>query len=498
MSFMKKINFPTLSYYDQDFMNVYNRFWIMMQEYIKSPKKKLGFTSNFLSGKDEDYIEQMEAIFTAFYTLYSNRSYPVYEQLDNFYKKQESDGAICRRYSLKDGKPLFTEKDDYVSMPVFSWAEYNIFYRIGERKRLFKIYDALVKYSLWIENNFFDAECGLFKTKLSSTYTDINSLRKDYGYFVDFNSAVALNYYYMTKISDVINRKDDTLEYHKKYYSLKIAMNKHMWDDEGEFYFDLNEDKSFNKLYTLTSYWVLVAEIPNTDRKEKMVNKLRDKNHFATPNPIPSISVSEKEFSKNGNGYRGSVISYLNFVVVKGLERYQEYELARSISIKHLYTIINVILPEKAKSSKIHSIYNAYKPFSDMKAAYKDNDDNLSKKFPSKHGLLEVSLIVISLMMENIIGFDISSYKKMIYWNVPEMDEMGIENMDLKRNVVSISSFHRENDWEIRLEGEKLYYFNINLLKENKIKQLPIPSGKCSLFLDKVNEIKFTKKEGYI
>jgi neutral trehalase len=39
--------------------------------------------------------------------------------------------------------------------------------------------------------------------------------------------------------------------------------------------------------------------------------------------------------------------------------------------------------------------------------------------------------------------------------------------------------------WEIRLESEKLYYFTIDVLRQKK-KTLPIPSGKCSMLIDKL------------
>jgi neutral trehalase len=39
--------------------------------------------------------------------------------------------------------------------------------------------------------------------------------------------------------------------------------------------------------------------------------------------------------------------------------------------------------------------------------------------------------------------------------------------------------------WEVRMESEKLYYFTINILGGQK-KRLPIPSGKCSILIDKI------------
>jgi neutral trehalase len=62
---------------------------------------------------------------------------------------------------------------------------------------------------------------------------------------------------------------------------------------------------------------------------------------------------------------------------------------------------------------------------------------------------------------------------------------MGIENLSLKRNMIKILSSQSGRGWEIRLESEKLYYFTINILGEKK-RTLPIPSGKCSILLDKL------------
>jgi neutral trehalase len=54
---------------------------------------------------------------------------------------------------------------------------------------------------------------------------------------------------------------------------------------------------------------------------------------------------------------------------------------------------------------------------------------------------------------------------------------MGIENLSLKRNDITILSNKSNRGWEIRLESEKLYYFTINILGQKK-KTLPIPFGK--------------------
>jgi hypothetical protein len=62
---------------------------------------------------------------------------------------------------------------------------------------------------------------------------------------------------------------------------------------------------------------------------------------------------------------------------------------------------------------------------------------------------------------------------------------MGIEDLALKRNTISILCNKSQRGWEIALESEKLYYLTVNMLGEKR-KTLPIPSGKCSILIDKI------------
>ena len=95
-------------------------------------------------------------------------------------------------------------------------------------------------------------------------------------------------------------------------------------------------------------------------------------------------------------------------------------------------------------------------------------------------------LVSITMMIEDIIGLDISLPRKTVNWVMPSLEAMGIERLSLKRNMITILSNKTDRGWEIRLESEKLYYFTIEILDEQKKKTLPIPSGKCSMLIDKL------------
>ena len=105
--------------------------------------------------------------------------------------------------------------------------------------------------------------------------------------------------------------------------------------------------------------------------------------------------------------------------------------------------------------------------------------------FPRSQFLTYTALSTIALMIENVVGLYISLPRKTVDWIIPTLEIMGIENLSLKRNLITILSSKSGRGWEIRLESEKLYYFTIDILGKKK-KTLPIPSGKCSMLIDKL------------
>jgi neutral trehalase len=190
------------------------------------------------------------------------------------------------------------------------------------------------------------------------------------------------------------------------------------------------------------------------------------------------LAVSEPEFSENGEGGRGSVYPPFTFMVVKGLEKYARYELARECSIRLLYFMLDTLHTEGSEKG---NIYEAYKPNSDGPPSWPGNEE-----FPRPVFLAYTSIATITLIVENVLGLYISLPRKTVDWIMPTLEIMGIENLSLKRNLITILSNKSSRGWEIRLESEKLYYFTINILDEHKKKTLPIPSGKCSMLIDKL------------
>ncbi|AFG38878.1 MGH1-like glycoside hydrolase domain-containing protein [Spirochaeta africana] len=473
---MVKKDFPTVHYFDQDFVDVYDQTWAWIHDHWHKGDSKNGLEPKFFHSPGTEAVNQFEAIFSTFFLVYSNRTYPAAAQLDLFYNKQEEDGAIRSDYRLTDGKPVLTKDNpEGVNPPLFAWAEYNLFHKVGNKKRVKEIMPVLEKYYTWLQDTF-QQENGLYKVPAAATKM-INSPRDGAEYYVDFNAQQALNAYYMAELGEILNDKEIAFRYKRLYFSLKTRINNLMWNESAGVYYDIDGEHNQIMVKTIATFWPMLCAIPNEARIERLIGHMRNPETFGTENPFPTLAADEPAYDPEGGGFCGSVFTPFTFMVIKALEQYKAFELAREFTIRHLYYLLDTLHPE---GSDRGTIWEAYQPHKDGPAKWKDNPD-----FPRPMLLAYTSLATITLMIEHVIGLTISLPRKEVTWIIPTKEIMGIENLSLKRNNITILAKKSGRGWEIRLESEKLYYFTVDVLGE-KLKTLPIPSGKCSMLLDKL------------
>jgi neutral trehalase len=472
-----KRDFPKIHFYDQDFVDIYDKTWAWIQDFWKTGEEKAAIGGKFFSYPGSPVVYQADAIFSSFFLVYSNRIYQAHPTLDIFYERQEPNGAIRSAYTIETGLPA-VEKDnpEGLGLPLFAWAEYNLYHKSANKKRVKDVLPILHKYSGWIDS-VFKKPNGLYRVPLSVTRM-INSPREDAYYLMDFNTMMAINVLYMSALADILNDKESSFQYKRQYFSLKTRINSLMWDPEGGFYHDIDKNEQRIPVKTIAGYWPLLAEIPNDDKAERIIEKLSDPNFFGSPHPFPSLAVNEKDFDENGRGYRGSVFPHLTFMVIKGLERYQRWELARENAIRHLYFMLDSMSPDGDHHKG--NLWEAYLPLKEGPARWQGK-----LEFPRPRYLAYDALSTICLTIENIVGLFISLPRKTVDWIIPNLEIMGVENLSLKKNMITILSNKSGRGWEIHMESEKLYYFTINILGKKK-KTLPIPSGKCSMLIDKL------------
>ena len=468
---------PSVHFYDQDFVDMYDRTWVWIDEYWTQGTKDNGFSGGYLSYPGQKTFNQLHSCMAALFLVYSNQNYSPFPMLDFFYEKQEESGAIRSDYSVEDGSTVLTpDNPEGVCPPIFAYVEHGFYHKIGNKKRLKEIVPVLERHFDWLKEHFL-RENGLYSVPLSACMSG-NVPREPMYYPVDFNAQLAVNALYLSAIGDILNDKELSFRYKRLYFSLKTRINSLMWDPEDRFYYDLDIKEKQVKRKHVGAYWTLLAEIPNEERADGFIGHLSDPEVFGTENPFPTIPVSSPDFSEKGDGYRGGVIPFNTYMVVKGLEQYGRFEFARECAIRHLYFILDTLHPDGEETG---DIWEAYLPMKEGPSQAGDLPD-----FPRRRFLPMVGVITITLMIEDIIGLVISLPRKTVDWTMTTMEAMGIEGLSLKRNMITILSNKQPRGWEIRLESEKLYYFTIEILADKKKKTLPIPSGKCSMLIDKL------------
>ena len=119
---MAKKDFPKVHYYDHDLIDMYQQTWSWIGDFWKSGNPENGLQNRFFSYPESDRINQVEDCLSTLFLVYSNRSYPVLSLMDNYYAKQEDDGAIRGEYRYENGSAIFQmENPEGVLPPLFSF-----------------------------------------------------------------------------------------------------------------------------------------------------------------------------------------------------------------------------------------------------------------------------------------------------------------------------------------------------------------------------------------
>ena len=118
---MNKRDFPKVHFYDQDFVDIYDRTWSFIQDFLCNVKTEKGGTESFFLYPDPNgwFLNQVETILSSFFFVYSNRNYNANQGLDFFYAHQEESGAIRSQYNVETGEPVLSDDNpEGVGLPL--------------------------------------------------------------------------------------------------------------------------------------------------------------------------------------------------------------------------------------------------------------------------------------------------------------------------------------------------------------------------------------------
>jgi neutral trehalase len=120
---------------------------------------------------------------------------------------------------------------------------------------------------------------------------------------------------------------------HRWHARTSKAINQQLWDEtDGAYYSYDRVADCLLKVDTIVSFLPLYASIPPPERAKRLVDRLRDPARYWPANgfPVPTVAINSPWFNAE-NYWLGPVWVNTNWLVIQGLERYGQKDLAAAV-----------------------------------------------------------------------------------------------------------------------------------------------------------------------
>ncbi len=91
-------------------------------------------------------------------------------------------------------------------------------------------------------------------------------------------------------------------------------------------------------------------------------------------------------------------------------------------------------------------------------------------------------LLTIVLMIENVIGFQVSDWRRNIDWLIPVTEYMGINGLIYRNNCINALVHQHHDKWVASIKSEKDFSITFNA-KNFYRRTYQLPTGKCTIHL---------------
>jgi len=136
---------------------------------------------------------------------------------------------------------------------------------------------------------------------------------------LDLNCLYALDAYCLSQIADILDLSEDHGRYLQEYEHMKALINDRLWNEREGFYFDRHWDGTFSPRKAASSFYPLLARLPDARRSSLVVKRLLDPKEFWGEYIIPTISRDDPLF-KEQQYWRGTIWPPTNYLVYQGLK----------------------------------------------------------------------------------------------------------------------------------------------------------------------------------
>ena len=456
-----------------EWLALYRKTWQILWENLSYGNSYNKYGKVFLEEAFNEQIYQWDSSFMTVFAKYARQLFPAIETLDNFYIKQKADGYIQRSYSVTSGDEaeLSTAKEPAVNPPLFAWAELEYAKYSGETERLAEVLPKLEKYYMWIKQHLRTpyGQGLYYQTQLGSGMDNTPRGDSAEAAWVDMSMQQALAAKNLSEICQLLNLKDQQAQWKTEYEELKALINQKLWSEKDHYYYDLQRNGEHAGVRHIGSYWALLAGIPDSQQANSFIGYLKNDREFHRKNLFPTLSASSPFYHLSGAYWRGSVWAPTNYMTIKGLEQYNEPELAYEASVNYLDLMTRVyksnIDPKRITALDridgfLHTLWECYAPESDEPCSPGADKSYSRANFVGWSGLGPVALLI-----ENVVGLKLKGLSNEIEWNLREPTRIGMENLYFGKNLAKVSlvaEVEKNSTRIVHVQSETSFKLKIN------------------------------------
>ena len=417
----------------EDWIELYYKAWDLAADNINFANPSSGFTAEYMDeALTESKVWQWDTLFITMFAKYANGELPIMNGVDNFYRKQRSDGYICRELSEVDGTDIYPNSAQpwpvsNPNPPLYSWAEWDYYRVTGDASRFTKavtsnrkderpytktILQRLFDYHFWIKNNIRHAD-GHYRSDYWANGMDDsprNSITMAGGW-VDLAAQQALSALYLAKIAAVVGddaKRKAMLAEHREH---KDLVNGAYWHEADKFYYDLDAKRAVFKSKTVATFWPLIAEVASRQQADHLVHHLVDFGAFWRPLLVPTLAADQDGYSVTGEYWQGASWPPTTYMVARGLAAQGYRRLAQAVAENYVDGLA-------ALYRRTGTIWENSAP--EIVAPSNDSIPD----FVGWGGLGPIAMLI-----EHVIGIELNAHEGKVKWHLGQASRNGVENL---------------------------------------------------------------------
>ncbi|HRR06713.1 MAG TPA: trehalase family glycosidase, partial [Victivallales bacterium] len=347
-------------------IDCYWKVWEIAFKNLKPATQENGFIANYIDTAFNNYIFMWDSVFILMFGKYGRRAFNFQRTLDNFYCKQEADGYISREIHNDTGVYRWEAYDPVSTGPnIMHWSEFEHYLNYADKKRLEMIFPPLVAYHEWTrlfrswpDGSYWNTGygCGMDnQPRLKDDNLQMQNAHHGFLSWIDANFQALFSAKNLLKIAEILGRKDEVKFLEIEAEFLQQFINEKMWNEKESFYFDRYRDGTLNSVKSVGAFWGLIADAVPEERLDTFISNLKDEKQFNRPHRVPSINANHPAYKSDGGYWLGSVWPPTNYMILRGLTKIGEDDLAFEIAENHLKNVWAVF-------KKYGTVFENYSP----------------------------------------------------------------------------------------------------------------------------------------